>query len=185
MNERRRRQQSVDISGCVNKKNSETMKSAKRIFTILLLALGSGVLVNQLLPAGINWHFLLPSSITADDGAGYQIEVISPDSAFTFLSQKNFAFLDIRPAADYALDRIPQAVNVPYQDLFRRQKNIDWGAAENWIVYDQEGEMDLLERTAAYLAGQKGRHVLILYGGYLNWLNRSFPVERGDSYRVP
>jgi rhodanese-related sulfurtransferase len=155
------------------------MKILYRITLIVLLSLLLGLVVNQLHSSGIPLNLLLSTSPIEKTDAG-KIYYISVDSARSLLQNPGTVFIDIRPEDDYQFDHIIGAVNLPLFKLIR--ESIPTGiASDSLIIYDEAGNLEQLKLAAGILAKTGVPSVSILINGYLQWVERNYPVERGGS----
>jgi rhodanese-related sulfurtransferase len=155
------------------------IKILYRITLIILLSLLLGLVVNQLHSSGIPLNLLFSTSSIGKENYG-KIHYISADSARTLLNNPGTTFIDIRPGDEYQFDHVPGAVNLPLFKLLR--ESIPPGiASESLIIYDDSGNLEQLKLSAGILAQAGAPSVSILISGYLHWIERNYPVERGGS----
>ena len=155
------------------------MKILYRISIIILLSLVLGLVVNQLHSSGIPPKLLMSISSIEKDDAG-KIYYISIDSARTLLNNPGTFFIDVRPEDDYRFDHIPGAANLPLFKLIR--ESIPEGiATDSLVIYDEAGNLEQLKLAAGILAKAGTPSVSIIINGYLQWLERNYPVESGGS----
>ncbi len=152
------------------------MKTIIRIFLIIIFTIVLGVLYNQYHPNGIRWQFLLPPSIFENPDNAKYINVITPDSAFILTQSETVGFLDVRASEDFELDHIKGAENIPIASIFDKEF-FDELVDTSYIVYDQDGEYQNLNLAAHTLINCGYRPVYILFGGYLSWLEKNYPIE--------
>jgi rhodanese-related sulfurtransferase len=157
------------------------MNIVRRFLTIFLVSLLVGIIYNQLHPFGIHWRFLFPPATINSDEKQKKIKIISADSAYVLFLNKNVGFLDIRPPADFQIDHIEGAFNLPYRKIFEVRLK-DSLSHDKWVIYDQAVEMDKLNKVALLLIDQDFKKVSILFGGYLEWLEKQYPIEVGNSF---
>ncbi len=150
-----------------------------RLFFICLTALVIGLVYNQIYPNGIKWPMLSPELTSSADHL--DITLISADSAFVLWNREEAMFLDIRSREDFALDHIKGAHNIPLEELVRGIVPADLISGKKWIIYDEEGDMRNLQISARFLVSKGIHPAYILFGGFLNWLDRDYPIERGVS----
>lgn len=143
---------------------------------MLALSLALGVAVNQFHPGGIRWAFLQPrwNGTTAKVAVQY----ITADSAFVLHLQGDAYFIDVRPEEEYLIDRIPGAISLPLLAFYRSPRVLnDLDPAKTFILYCFEPGCREVSTLAGELAQRRFREVLILYGGFSEWLGKGYPVE--------
>lgn len=86
--------------------------------------------------------------------------------------------VDLRPAADYRGPKghIRGSLNVPFEDLTRRIKEVDTKQQRPVVLVD-EGDERLLE-AAAILRGHGLTWFYLLKGGLRAWRKKGHPLER-------
>jgi rhodanese-related sulfurtransferase len=88
----------------------------------------------------------------------------------------SFTLIDVRPAGEYEVGRLPRARSVPLSELRRRYTEVPRAGlvvvycacrpGENWHAHE-------LLQVRGY------RNVLVLAEGFSGWVERGYPVERG------
>lgn len=153
---------------------------AIRIFLIIFTALLLGLMINLLHPKGISFRILFHPSLFLRQNLAGEYHIISADSALILLDQSMVEFLDIRTADDYHLDHIPGAHHLSFNHLLSGfTADIGIQSDVKVIIYDQEGEMEQLKLAAISLQQAGYRNIYLLFGGYLNWLQKGYSVEQG------
>ncbi len=148
----------------------------RRIAFLLGLSLALGVAVNQFHPNGIRWPLLQPRWNSADAKAA--VRFISADSAFVLHLQGNINFIDVRPEEEYQIDRIPGAVSLPLIKFYQSPQMLEQlDPGKPAILYCFEPGCKEVNTLAKELAHRQFREVLILYGGFSEWLEKGYPVE--------
>jgi len=137
-----------------------------------------GILVNQFHGQGIRWRILLLSIPVGSKQAEWAH--VSADSAFALFTQNAAVFVDIRPGEDFDIDHIPEALPLPFFDFFNhpapfKRKNKD----ATYVLYDFERHSKRVRLTARQLSKCGFKKVFVLYGGFAEWLDKSFPVKSG------
>ncbi|MCK4892478.1 MAG: rhodanese-like domain-containing protein [Calditrichia bacterium] len=157
-----------------------TRQSFLRISAIIFASLVLGLIYNQLHPHGLHWRFLFSPALSDGNSQKNPFTVISADSAFVLMNRGDVIFIDTREAEDFQLDHISGAINVPIDIFLTASDNINLPGDETLILlYDQEGNIEKLALSASVLKIAQKKRLYILYGGYLSWLNRGFPLEQG------
>jgi len=152
------------------------MKTIIRLFLVVILTIVLGVIYNQYHPNGIRWQFLLPPTILENPDNSNFISVITPDSPFILTQSEAIGFLDIRKSEDFQLDHIKGAKNIPLASIFDKEF-LNELINTSYIIYDQDGEYQNLNLAAHNLINCGYKPVYILFGGYLSWLERNYPIE--------
>ncbi|GAB4363871.1 MAG: hypothetical protein Kow0042_02030 [Calditrichia bacterium] len=158
------------------------MKILYKIVIIFLLSLLSGLIYNQFHPRGIKFHTLLPPQFYLNEAIERQIKILSVDSAFVLLTQDNVLFVDLRTPADYAVDHIRGAKYMKEGNLLDDEEMPDDSSCLVVVLYDEEGNLEKLKPVAARLIKEKKQPIYLLFGGYLEWLNKGYPVETGSEF---
>jgi len=140
-----------------------------------------GILVNQFHGQGIRWRILLLSVPTGSKQT--EVAHVSVDSAFTLFTQSSAVFVDIRLREDFEIDHIQGALPLPLFDFFTnpapfKRKNRD----ATYILYDFERHSKKVRLTARQLSKYGFKKVIVLHGGFAEWLERSLPVESGGEF---
>lgn len=157
-----------------------TRQSFRRISAIIFASLVLGLIYNQLHPNGLHWRFLFSPALRNGNAQENPFTVISADSAFVLINRGDLIIIDTREAEDFQLDHIGGAMNVPIDIFLTVSDNINLPGDETLILlYDQEGNIEKLALSASVLKIAQKKRLYILYGGYLSWLNRGFPLEQG------
>jgi len=155
-----------------------TKRILTRIILILLISMVFGLLYNQFHPNGLHWRYLFNFTAYNQDLVGSHYVVISADSAMVLMEVKNLNIIDTRLAEDYSLDHIIGSVHVPLQYFLTGQfvkKLPEQGSSV--LLYDENGDLDMLKFTFSLLSEQGYKEVYFLYGGYFSWLAKGFPIE--------
>ncbi len=157
-----------------------TRQSFLRISVIIIISLVLGFLYNQFHPKGLHWRFLFSTALSKNNSQKLNFTVISPDSAFVLMNRGDVIFIDSRQAEDFQLDHIKGAVNIPIDLFFTASDKINLPRHKTVILlYDEEGDVEKLALAVSAINTSQIKELYILYGGYLSWLNRGFPLEIG------
>ena len=151
------------------------MKYLLRIAIIITASLLIGVIYNQLYPKGIHWQYLFTGSSERESS----VAIIMADSVFILLSDPGTLVIDTRSLEDYQLDHLPNAQHVPLESLVQQSKSILAGEYTHLIFYDHDGKIEDLHFYMAPLVRQRNLHYYILFGGFMSWLEKGYPVEEG------
>ena len=137
-----------------------------------------GVVVNQLHDKGIPWDVLRLSLPLRD--AKIPFVSVSTDSSFYFHFDRTYQFLDIREKALFDIDHIPNAHSCPFAEIFRNGVNgLDTLKSMPIIIVDSFRYSKNAELTAKYLYKKGFADVMVMRGGFIEWLDRGYPVESG------
>lgn len=139
-----------------------------------------GILVNQWINHGIRWNVLMYS--LPRFSRLQEFNYISADSAHTLFIQGKGLFIDIRYPDDFSLDHIPGARSAPLLKIIQQPelfREIDFDSM--MICYGFEPE-DIKAKQAADLLRRNGfSQILVLQGGFAEWIEMGYPVERADN----
>ena len=158
-------------------KNKE-WRTAFRIFTVVLIALVVGIAVNQLHRNGIQWRVLILSIPMS--GLDKDWNYVSTDSCFSVFLSGEAVFVDTRSRQDFEIDHVPGAISVPFFEFVNDIDRIEaWDKDDVTILYDLERYSKTARLMARQLVKEDFQNVSIMRGGYVEWLDRMYPVERG------
>jgi len=157
---------------------NNTWKIGIRLTIMSLGSLLIGFLANQFLNRGIHWKILLLSLPSTSEQTKWHY--VSTDSAFSIFLQQEALFVDIRNREDFEIDHIPNALSLPFISYFNNseqfyQQNRD----ATFILYDLERNSKDVRLVARQVIKDKFSSVYILRGGFVEWLDRTYPVEGG------
>ncbi len=102
---------------------------------------------------------------------------ISVGELRTRLEKGQVVLLDVRPASEYAAAHLPQAVSIPLDELDRRVGELPPRRA---IVAYCRGPYCVLADEAAERLKRKGRQVLRLEEGVLEWQQAGYPLAPAE-----
>jgi rhodanese-related sulfurtransferase len=151
-------------------------------FRIAVLGAGTlctGVLINQWIDHGIHWRVLMFSLPRFSHSQ--EFNYISADSAYTLFVQRKGIFVDVRYPDDFSLDHIPGARSAPLLKIMERPelfREVDFDSM--MICYGFEPEDEKAKRAADLLKRNSFSQVFILQGGFAEWIEMGYPVERAD-----
>lgn len=89
---------------------------------------------------------------------------------------RDVAILDVRPADAFREGHIPGAINIPFEEIPSRLKELPKGREIISYCWDVTC---LLCTKAAYVLASKGYQAREMIGGMDAWQKAGFPVERG------
>lgn len=154
----------------------------KTVMRMAILGMGSlliGLLVNPFLNEGIPWRLLVPMEMNRTIKS--RITFFDAKTAFTISGEKAALFIDIRPKAEFRLDHIPGAMNVPFVEFFRKPSRFLLpNKATLVIVYGFEFGSKKARILARYLARNGFMQTGMLYSGFSEWIQSGLPVEKGQ-----
>ncbi len=158
---------------------NNVQRLAIRLVTVGLSTLILCVLINQFHGEGIRWKVLMVSLplVSNDDGWQYA----STDSCFAVHLQQSADFIDVRDSESFEIDHVPGAFSMPFQKLFDGPSTWEERDRETTLIlYDELRHSKRARLAARYLSHMGFHHVVVLRGGYIEWLDRTFPVEAGE-----
>ena len=155
------------------------MRTVKRIILIGLMSLLVGVVLNQLISQGMRWRMLM---LSIPGKAGWKhYNTTTVDSAFFCFLEKTHTFVDIRSKKDFDIDHVPEALSLPFRDFFNSPALFeDQDRDAEYILYDAEINSRPVRLVSQQLEKMGFTNILILRGGFIEWLDRTFPVQGGD-----
>lgn len=117
-------------------------------------------------PAALKRYFEL--KLAAELGPHNVKRLLDQDSS-------RLVLLDVRSGEGYAAGHVPGAVNIPFEELPARMKELP--KAKDIITYCWDVTC-LLCTKAAYVLASKGYRAKEMIGGIDAWQKAGFPVER-------
>ena len=156
------------------------MKTLTRMAVIGLASLLIGICVNQLISQGMPWRMLALSVPGRSSWKHYQTTTV--DSAFFSFLQESAVFVDIRPKKDFDLDHVPGALSLPFREFFADPSIFnDQDRETTYLLYDAERNSRPVRLMSRQMEKMGFQNILILRGGFIEWLDRTFPVEGGET----
>jgi len=156
------------------------MKILRQIIVLFSVSIVIGIVFNQFLPRGIPWYRLVRGSFSFQSSDTVPVEIISADSALVLLQEQKGQFIDLRVRDDYQLDHIPSSLNLPPDIVLSGKADQILPDSGRVILYDQEGDLETLRRAAGRLSSTRFQTIYLIFGGYLNWLEKGYPVKKGE-----
>jgi rhodanese-related sulfurtransferase len=101
------------------------------------------------------------------------MEPVSRDELLRQLRTGAVTVLDVRPADEFALGHLPDAVNIPLRDLERRLAELD--SSQQIIAYCR-GPYCVLAFEAVALLRKRGLRARRMQDGFPEWRNAGFPL---------
>jgi rhodanese-related sulfurtransferase len=89
--------------------------------------------------------------------------------------------VDAREAPEYAEGHVPGALSLPFDDVVANPALLGAvkGADRPIIIYCGGGDCELSRNLAANMLAEGIRKVLVFTGGFQEWRDAGYPVERG------
>ncbi|HJV55268.1 MAG TPA: rhodanese-like domain-containing protein [Methylomirabilota bacterium] len=118
---------------------------------------------------------LATSPARAAHGAPIPVLTTDPEYAKRLLDAgQPLAFVDLRPAADFARSRLPHARSIPLPELRRRFHEIP--RAELVILYC-DCPAEELAAAFRFVVAEGYQNASVLADGFKGWIKRGYPVE--------
>jgi rhodanese-related sulfurtransferase len=92
----------------------------------------------------------------------------------------NFTLIDVRQRRDYRRAHIPQALNIPLEDVELLVPRLVPNKYEDMVVYGGDQQSQASVRAAQLLAGLGYQHVKRYAGGISDWTNAGFAAESDE-----
>ena len=90
--------------------------------------------------------------------------------------------MDIRPDSDFAVDHIPDALSVPFFTFFHNRSLFQKLNKDSvYLLYDLERNSKNVRLMARRLVKDGFKQTVVLRGGYVEWLDKTYPVELGET----
>ena len=105
-------------------------------------------------------------------------KAITLEQAYT-LFKKGITFVDSRDEADYILGHISNSINIPFDDFDNHKQKLEKLPKEKpLVIYCAGTDCDLSHLLANLLFEQGYKQVYVFFGGWNEWLNASYPIEK-------
>ena len=101
-------------------------------------------------------------------------EAVKIDELINRLKSKNIILLDVRPAGEYKNGHIPNAINIPVEELTERFKTLPKN--KEYIAYCR-GPFCVFADEAVSMLTKKGYNARRLFEGFPDWKLKGLPVE--------
>lgn len=143
-----------------------------RVIIIIIVSALSALVYNSLSARGIN---LIYKPVKLEPGANLIVE-----QAYQLLMQGNVLFIDTRYTEEYYEGHIPGAVNLPANASRDQMMDfLDTVNKEQIIVtYCSNPLCNSSQRLAGYLSYLGYQNAHIFYGGYEEWVEKKYPVQK-------
>jgi len=116
----------------------------------------------------------LVSRLFADDDAGGALEAVSQEALLSKLEKGELALLDVRPEEEFQAGHLPQAINIPVEQL---ELMLDKLPRDKEIVAYCRGRYCALSHQAVQRLRQLGYQVRRFEEGYPEWKAAGLPVH--------
>ena len=104
----------------------------------------------------------------------HTLEAINIEELFTRLKFKNIVLLDVRPAGEYKNGHIPNAINIPVEELSAKLKKL--AKNKEYVAYCR-GPFCVFADEAVTLLTKKGFKAKRLFEGFPDWKLKGLPIE--------
>ncbi|WP_276501809.1 ArsR/SmtB family transcription factor [Terrimonas pollutisoli] len=106
------------------------------------------------------------------------LEAVKIDELLNRLKSKNIVLLDVRPAGEYKNGHIPDAINIPVEELSAKLKKL--AKNKEYIAYCR-GPFCVFADEAVTLLVKKGFKAKRLFEGFPDWKLKGLPIEVANS----
>ncbi len=94
------------------------------------------------------------------------------------LFKNGVKFVDARDEADYLAGHISKSLNIPFDDFDNHKQKLEQLSKEKpMVIYCAGTDCDLSILLGNLLFEQGYKEVYVFFGGWLEWLNSSYPTE--------
>ena len=108
------------------------------------------------------------------------LEAVKIEELLNRLKSKNIVLLDVRPAREYKNGHIPDAINIPVEELSVKLKKL--AKNKEYIAYCR-GPFCVFADEAVTLLIKKGFKAQRLFEGFPDWKLKGLPIESTNSER--
>ena len=102
------------------------------------------------------------------------LEAISINELLDRLTSRNIVLLDVRPATEYGNGHIPDAINIPPEEVTSQLKKLS--RSKQYIAYCR-GPFCVFADEAVSVLVKEGFKAKRLYEGFADWKSKGLPVE--------
>ena len=153
-------------------------------FVIILLSAIAGISYNRLSNNGI--PLIAPSiikeskSISSQDDKNENLRKITLKEAYELYNKGEAVFLDARAEEEYRKGHIKTAMNLPYTFPIKKKFEIISPIPKKVVLvsYCDGAECNASEGLAIDLAQLGYKKVMIFFGGWKEWNNAVYPVDK-------
>jgi rhodanese-related sulfurtransferase len=101
------------------------------------------------------------------------LEAVRIDELLDRLTSRNIVLLDVRPANEYQNGHIPDAINVPLEEVTSQLKKLS--KSKQYIAYCR-GPFCVFADEAVSVLVKKGFRAKRLHEGFADWKSKGLPV---------
>jgi rhodanese-related sulfurtransferase len=98
--------------------------------------------------------------------------------------EENFILIEVLPKAAYDHAHLPQAINIPVDDLQLMMPRLIPNLYEDIAVYGAGPDCDASERAAEILVGMGYKNVKDYAEGKSDWVNAGLPIESNHRHEA-
>jgi rhodanese-related sulfurtransferase/predicted transcriptional regulator len=102
------------------------------------------------------------------------LEEVKIDDLLTRMKSRNIVLLDVRPTSEYATGHIPDAINIPVEELTHQLKNLSKN--KEYVAYCR-GPFCVFADDAVNFLIKKGFRAKRLAEGFPDWKLKGLPVK--------
>lgn len=103
------------------------------------------------------------------------LEAVRIDELLDRLASKNIVLLDVRPSSEYDDGHIPDAINVPVEEVTSQLKKLS--KSKQYIAYCR-GPFCVFADEAVSVLVKEGFRAKRLHEGFADWKSKGLPVTR-------
>lgn len=107
------------------------------------------------------------------------MEIVTPEKLKRKLDRGEAVALDVRPADEFEAGHIKGAISIPLEEIGRRRDELPWD--KEVVVYCRNSNCTLSGKAIAKLKAFGFVNVERLEGGYLEWTEASYPIEKSGT----
>jgi rhodanese-related sulfurtransferase len=97
------------------------------------------------------------------------------------LFNNGIAFIDARDEADYQIDHIVNAINIPFDDFDNHKQKLERLPKDKPLVtYCAGTDCDLSILLGNLLSERGYKQIYIFFGGWIEWQNAGYPTEKAE-----
>jgi rhodanese-related sulfurtransferase len=141
-----------------------------RIGVLIAVAVGLGSLANAVSPRGLSWTHPLGQDLRARVAAAGFTPIGTGEMELVFAG-KSATIVDARPAEEFAIGRIPGALNLPWRGVDNGKSGTLPPRGKPVVVYCANEFCHDSLRLAQWLDGQGFQSIAVYVDGYDAWWN--------------
>jgi len=126
------------------------------------------------------------NKIENENDAENKLEVLIEPKAVNLsqaysLFNNGVAFIDARDEADYQIDHIENAINIPFDDFDNHKQKLERLPKDKPLVtYCAGTDCDLSILLGNLLFESGFKQVYVFFGGWVEWQNAGYPTEKAE-----